>query len=84
MNYDFIPLGCPLVFSKPLCSRYLIKIHYLKIQIFFKFGKKNQCNVYKHTCKIGGYVYIYLVYLTQECIGICGCVCMDVFFLSDG
>lgn len=68
MNYDFIRLGCPIVFSRALRGRYLIKIHYLKIQIFFKFGEKKQCNVYKHTCKMGRYVYIYLVYLMPQCI----------------
>lgn len=40
MDYDFTRLGCSIVFSMALCSRYLMKIHYLKIQIFFKFGGK--------------------------------------------
>lgn len=48
MDYDFTCLGGSIVFSMALCSRYLMKIHYLKIWIFFKLGGKKQCNVYKH------------------------------------
>lgn len=79
MDYGFTCLGCSIVFSMALCSRYLMKIRYLKMRIFFKLGGKKQCNIYKHASKMGRYVYIYLVHLTGErvaYVGMCLCGCI--------
>lgn len=41
-------LMCPIVFSKAFCSRYSIKIHYLKNTDLFKFGEKNVISIRIH------------------------------------